>query len=870
MNNEINDVISETSTNQDADIKPDKATSDKETKKEQKKAAKKQAKKEKKDKKENKKNCAKKTKTGGYKFLQHLLSSIAAICLLTVITGSSVIVPLYEGSETLYLSSTDEGRAYGDSVLFNTILGNEIKDVFRLVTIRTQMESDGKYDSEKIVDVAKFNNRGNINSNKEDNITAQYKLGDLLKWSRYGFDYEEIAADKMSPSANSLIYNPFDGIGNLPGFADPNLYFEVVVNRYKTVDGSNIEDKVYTWSDYYKLVEAIELAANDLYTNYTNYLGLTDYYNQSVSNIRYCVVMGEGDETTIYTNDDITANTELDSILSQYKGYGKYIYYDFDNMRYLSNTAITEGTFNTLLADYQYAFKDNSKLFIAVDMDMLATDSIATGAKGYNNYLPYYKQLYMCIAICIILYLAILVLCTIREGRALDENGQRTIALNPFDSTPIEIWAILTFTVLMLLLIVVSILINYNTDITKYWYEDGFAYNFIIILGIGVFAYDVILLNLYYSLVRRIKGHNIWKHTLLRKFVLGIKKLALNIYDNGNIIIRSWVPYAIIIIINWILVFGIIKGGALGRVCVLLIVLFDVLFGICIYRLIKDRSDIIRGMKKIVAGNTDYEAPVDDYHGDNKELAKCVNSISDAVKEAVDKSTKNERMKADLIANVSHDIRTPLTSIINYVDLIKRENLEDEKINSYIDVIDQKSKRLKTLTDDLIEASKASSGNVELNLVKMNFVELVNQAVAEFEDKFEEKGLGIVVSTNNLKNSALMADGKSLFRVMENLFGNVYKYALRGTRVFIDIFNVELRDSTLIVFQMKNISEAPLPDDLNELTERFIRGDVSRTSDGNGLGLSIAKSLTELMNGKFELDSEADLFKVEICFETVE
>ena len=224
-------------------------------------------------------------------------------------------------------------------------------------------------------------------------------------------------------------------------------------------------------------------------------------------------------------------------------------------------------------------------------------------------------------------------------------------------------------------------------------------------------------------------------------------------------------------------------------------------------------------------------------------------------------SVKNERMKTELITNVSHDLKTPLTSIINYVDLLKRENPTDPKIQNYIAVLEDKAQRLKTLTEDVVEASKASTGNISLELTELNFVELIHQVIGEFEEKFQEKNLTLVVHFDE-EEAMICADGRRLWRVLENVFGNVTKYAMENTRVYAEV-NVQKPE---VRFSLKNISSQPLNITAEELTERFVRGDVSRNTEGSGLGLSIAQSLTELQGGEFKVYVDGDLFKVTIIF----
>ncbi len=222
---------------------------------------------------------------------------------------------------------------------------------------------------------------------------------------------------------------------------------------------------------------------------------------------------------------------------------------------------------------------------------------------------------------------------------------------------------------------------------------------------------------------------------------------------------------------------------------------------------------------------------------------------------------KSERLKTELITNVSHDIKTPLTSIINYVDLMKQEKIENEKVNEYLMVLDNKAQRLKKLTEDLIEASKASSGNIQLTIEKLNVKELIKQMQGEFEEKLKKKNLSVIENVPD-ENIFIKADSRYMFRVMENIYTNIYKYALENSRVYIDV----KKEKDNIKIEFKNISKDKLNITAEELMRRFVRGDKERTTEGSGLGISIAKSLTELQKGKFEIYLDGDLFKVVLEF----
>ena len=273
------------------------------------------------------------------------------------------------------------------------------------------------------------------------------------------------------------------------------------------------------------------------------------------------------------------------------------------------------------------------------------------------------------------------------------------------------------------------------------------------------------------------------------------------------------------------------------------------------------RQKLLEGVEAMKTGTEETRIPTERLFRDNRQMAEAVNELGEGLRSAVQEQMKSERMKADLITNVSHDLKTPLTSIINYVDLMKREPIHNAKAEEYLGVLDQKSQRLKQLTEDLVEASRASSGNVTLQITRIDLKELLMQTSGEFEERFAARGLRFVADYPQ-EPLFVKADGRRLWRIIENLYRNVEKYAMPHTRVYLDV----RRDGDEAVISMKNISEQPLNISAEELTERFTRGDESRTTEGSGLGLAIAKDLTELQNGRFEIYLDGDLFKVTVAF----
>lgn len=346
----------------------------------------------------------------------------------------------------------------------------------------------------------------------------------------------------------------------------------------------------------------------------------------------------------------------------------------------------------------------------------------------------------------------------------------------------------------------------------------------------------------------------IWILVLLLRFLWN---MALVILNHAGIVMRvsiCFVSYLLLQILLWVLSGkGVLSVAMLAGVnlVVLAVLVTDGM----------QRQKLLTAIQEINSEEGNTRISESGLFAINRQMAAAVNDLGDGLRHALQEQMKSERMKADLITNVSHDLKTPLTSIINYVDLLKREELHNEKANEYLEVLDQKSQRLKQLTEDLVEASRASSGNVVLDIRRIDVKELLMQTSGEFVERFEARGLQLV--ENFPQNPQYVnADGRRLWRIIENLFRNVEKYAMPHTRVYLDLIN----DGDRVAFSLKNISENPLNISPEELTERFTRGDESRSTEGSGLGLSIAKDLTEIQQGTFEIYLDGDLFKVTVSF----
>ena len=494
---------------------------------------------------------------------------------------------------------------------------------------------------------------------------------------------------------------------------------------------------------------------------------------------------------------------------------------------------------------------------VSVDTKFSVADSMADETENYETYSKLMFPMLAGAVFGSVLWLIGMVWLTVTAGR---KPKDEEIHLNGFDRWYTEIAAGTVIGIWLAGTIISGTLIA-NSSLG---YSHAVVTVIVTCLICGTYTMAWFLLG-YLSLIRRIKAGTLWKNSLIRKVLKWIGKCSGKLVDFARAFSRNTAEKIKVLLVGGaflFLQFLIIGCGFTGAgVFLIILLIVDAAAVIFIIRKADGLDLIMDGLKKISDGELQYKIKTDTLTGKQKVMAEYINNIGSGLDAAVENSLKKERMQTELITNVSHDLKTPLTSIINYVDLMKRENPTDPKIQEYLRILDEKSQRLKVLTEDVVEASKASTGNIKLEMNDIDFVEMVQQVIGEFEEKFKEKNLTMMVHFTD-EPSIIYADGQRMWRVLENVFGNVVKYAMEGTRVYAEISNRNKK----VTFSLKNISAQPLNISADELTERFIRGDVARNTEGSGLGLSIAKSLTELQGGEFKLYLDGDLFKVMITF----
>lgn len=794
--------------------------------------------------------------SGLWKATALLLNQICAVVLVL----SVIVCTVYVGGSGLGLAKKDQG--FENTAYYQSEVLEQIYRCVRAASRESKFEKNGVYDGKSLVNIGNYAENNTIESSDGKDGGLCYELGDLLNWSLEGMETGTLI--KITYDDGTVRYLS----KGLASYTDQSLYnedeaeagtvynveqLEAVEERYAPAGYDSItayaEAKKLTTTELQDLYNELENTLSVIYNDYYAYTENLELFSPSMTNMRYFIIPKSVEKISqddfskkIYTNMKSFGKERFsgrDGLLDFIRSaYGNYLIYDSSDMNFEAKSMpISLSDLSSYVKSYPPSVEGDYILVIAVDAGYKASDKLAQYKNEYEQIAPVGRMAVYGIALGALFYLLTMVYLTLAAGRSTDEK--REITLHRFDRIPSELAALVLLVLALLLLVLVSVQVSFrNLEMREVALVAGsltFVLNFLFLIG-------------YTSLIRRIKARTLWKNSISCRISYGFWKM-MGKWKATTKILLFYLGF-------WGLNILLMRMDYIGA---LLMILFNIAVGIFLWKQAVQRQRILDGIKRISAGETSAQIPTERISGDNLAFAEAVNEMGSGLSSAVEKSVRDERLKSDLITNVSHDIKTPLTSIINYVELLKREDIQNERAKNYIAILEDKSMRLKHLTDDLVEASRISSGNVKLELTRLNFQELIQQTNGEFSEKFEEKGLQVYMDMPE-EPVVIVADGRRLWRVIENLYNNTAKYAMPNTRVYVELAVVD----HVVRFSIKNISEQPLNIDADELTERFIRGDVARSTEGSGLGLSIARNLTELQKGSFDIYLDGDLFKVTI------
>ena len=757
-------------------------------------------------------------------------------------------------------------RNYEQSEYFQTQSVNQATRAIRAATRATRFEEDGVYDPQRFVNVSDYAEKGII-TGKYETEGLYYRLGDLLNWAQKGWSYSQVEIDPegyltfhfegaaqaseiqedlekyflSSDSEWNAYYQYYQNVSGSEEFASQGNYTKDILNEaYAPENYRNIVSyAAETGQDISVVYEQLDKTLQNIVSDVLSYRDNVNIFSTDASNVRYFLV--DRGEEQVYTNVPEYRQSPVEVILDYAKNHGAYCIYDNEVLSVDSkNIELSVTDLYGYTEKYGRSGSEDYLMIIAIDTSYPAEDIFYTGYERYQRLQPVAWLTLAAGVLGIVGYFITIVILTVKAGIDPDKEG---VQLSWFDHWKTELSAAVILGIASVGIIPLYVLNGYFSFLTR----DG-------IIGFVALGENCIFLAGWLSLMRRAKAKILWKN----RIICTIEEFIKGAFANSR---RTTKVLALFI--GYCLVNGMLREIS-GAGPLLQLVFNVVVAGLLLREAIQDQK-LLDGMKKLEEGELNYQYEVEEFGGFRKEFAHTLNGVNQVFLNSVMESMKNERMQADLITNVSHDIKTPLTSIINYVDLLKRENIENERAKGYIEVLEQKSLRLKHLTEDLVEASKISSGNIKLEFMQLHMQEMIYQAGGEFADKFEARSLKLI---ENMPQEPLYirADGRRLWRVLENLFNNVAKYAMPNTRVYVDLIDLGHE----IKFSIKNISEQRLNIEAKDLTERFIRGDISRSTEGSGLGLSIAKNLTELQGGKFYIYLDGDLFRVTITFPKLE
>ena len=515
-------------------------------------------------------------------------------------------------------------------------------------------------------------------------------------------------------------------------------------------------------------------------------------------------------------------NNNIISKLIYYNKYSYYTYYD----RYEPNNIYA----------YDYNEKQSISIYIWMPQEIKKGDVVYENLKKVEINI---NRFYLSCG-SFILFIILAILCLV----SLSKNKSKINIIEDIVNK-IKVWPIEAK-------VGIGILgwISWNT--TYVYYN---ANNYIRRLNLISVIWTSLALLIYYVLIRVIiinyNERNLFKKNITIKCWNYLSEIMTR-----SSLIKTFLIMSGLYVISGLLLFVVSAILNIFPIGILIGIILTIIYIVIFIKELIYLDKIIIGSKAATEGKLNCNIE-EKGRGHLRELAHDINNIRDGLRKSIESEIKSENMKTELITNVSHDLKTPLTSIINYIDLLKRENIESETAKDYINILDKKSQRLKVLIDDLFEASKATSGAMELNITKIDIVQLLKQSLGENDERFKNSNLSVKLDIPDTK-IFINGDGQRLYRVFENLISNIVKYSLSNTRVYIQMY---VDDENKVVIIMRNISAYELDFCANEITNRFKRGDSSRSTEGSGLGLAIAKSIVELHGGKFNIEVDGDLFK---------
>lgn len=851
----------------------------------------------------------------------------AAVLIAGVLSGAVFLTSFAVG--TTFAGTADPAKIlnmadqpYEESDDFKAAVSDSMSQVFHMFRLEDLFEMDGAYNPEKPVDVVEYYRDGRADGEYAAGVA--YTLGDLLEW---GEDYSSDTGDDYTENGVIVCQRPdgryhyyyleeflaLFGAGELRmEFADAYMNQEIYLQGLENgmyessgasggmkilgSDGSTVYTDCWNFGQSLReqsapvgaenllqlvngsedlngklsaVYDALEMTLGMIYDEFSAYQYGWDHLEEGNTNLTYLYI--NTDTKRVETNkSEYRKYEDAEKNLEAMKSgdHGKYMFVypklkDFETNMNVSASGEWEAVKS------QETSRDSGVIFAAsVDTSYPVRDQFYEGREIYDQNVPFLRYSVAGFFAGGILLLISAVWLAAAAGKRPDDEE---LHLNAFDRWKTELGA----AAVVLVWACVTWLAVGGGYIGGNWGEPSYAdsyYNlaagteaqvysamFTRDLGMAdvltVFLYGAFTFLCFFwgytSLIRRIRAKSLWKGSML----LAVIRFSGRVVRARTVTVRAALLLGAFLCIQWLAI--LVRSGP--TVLLALAAALAAVWFVLSSAMAKNR--IRKGIEAIAGGSLEHRIDLTGLRGADRELAEKVNDIGSGLNRAVDEAMRNERLKTDLITNVSHDIKTPLTSIINYVDILKRSDIADEKIRGYLDILEAKAQRLKTLTEDVVEASKVSSGNITLEYMNVDLRELVRQTEGELAEKFAARNLTVVLNMPE-EPAVIYVDGRRMWRVLENIFGNAAKYAMPGTRVYADL----TLDADQVRFSLKNVSEQQLNFSADELTERFIRGDLSRSTEGSGLGLSIAKSLTDMQGGEFGLYLDGDLFRVDIRF----